>query len=112
MHNAYRDGRIHVCREKCATCVFRSGNLMMLNPGRVAEMVREATRHESAIICHDTLHRDNAVCRGFFDNHPTSPLQIAERLGLLEFDEEITDTPCFRQTPTTKAPNATPTDDR
>lgn len=27
-HNAYRDGRVHVCRQMCATCVFRPGNLM------------------------------------------------------------------------------------
>lgn len=30
--------------------------------------------------------QDNAVCRGFFDRHKTTPLQLAERLGLVVFD--------------------------
>jgi hypothetical protein len=58
---------------------------MHLNPGRLAEMVSDAKANESAIICHSTLGKDNAVCRGFFDRHPTQPLQIASRLGFVEF---------------------------
>lgn len=89
-HNTYRDGRVHVCREMCRTCVFRPGNVMHLEPGRLAEMVREALRDESAIICHSTLYEegvDNAVCFGFFDRHLTQPLQVAQRLGIIEWDE-------------------------
>lgn len=88
-HNAYRDGKVHVCRQLCETCVFRPDNLMRLEPGRLVAMVAETKANESAIICHSTLYRDhvdNAVCRGFYDRHPTQPLQIAERLGLIEFD--------------------------
>jgi hypothetical protein len=88
-HNAYREGKIHVCDRLCDTCVFRSGNLMRLEPGRLAAMVAEAKADESAIICHSMLYQDdidNAVCRGFYDRHPTQPLEIAERLGLVEFD--------------------------
>lgn len=87
-HNAYRNGRVHVCREMCPTCVFRPGNVMRLEPGRLAGMVREATEAESAIICHSTLYErgvDNAVCFGFFDRHATAPLQVAQRLGIIEF---------------------------
>lgn len=88
MHDAYREGRIHVCVEECSTCVFRSGNLMRLAPGRLAGMVRDAKAAESAIICHSTLYGEasNAVCHGFFKRHPTQPLQVAERLGLIEWD--------------------------
>lgn len=88
-HNAYRDGRVHVLEEMCATCVFRPGNLMRLARGRLAGMVASARRDDSAIVCHSTLYRDdveNAVCRGFFDRHPTTPLQIASRLDLVTFD--------------------------
>ena len=88
-HNAYRDGKVHVCRQLCETCVFRAGNLMHLEPGRLATMAAEATANESAIICHSSLYRegvDNAVCRGFCDRHRTQPLQIAQRLDLVEFD--------------------------
>ena len=62
---------------------------MQLSRGRLAAMVAEAKANESAMICHSTLHRDgveNAVCRGFYDRHPTQPLQIAERLELIELD--------------------------
>lgn len=85
-HNVYRDGRVYVCREMCATCIFRPGNLMQLQPGRVRSMVDEARSGESTIVCHSTLHKSqNAACRGFFDRYPTQPLQIADRLGLVEF---------------------------
>lgn len=88
-HDAYRDGKIHVCDTMCDTCVFRPGNLMRLEPGRLAGMVRDATRADSAIICHSTLYQHevrNAVCRGFYDRYRTQPLQLAERLGLVEYD--------------------------
>lgn len=90
-HNVFRDGRIFVCAEMCPTCVFRPGNLMDLKPGRLKEMVEGARRDESTIVCHETLAQwdghgqKNAACRGFFDRFPTTPLQIAERLGLITY---------------------------
>ncbi len=86
-HNVYRDGKVHVCEEMCTTCIFRPGNLMQLMPGRVEDMIAEAIKGGSAIICHSTLDGDNAVCRGFFDKHKTQPLQIAERLGFLQMEK-------------------------
>jgi hypothetical protein len=83
--NAFRGGKVHVKAEKCATCIFRPGNLMHLDPGRVAGMVAEAKRKDSAIICHSTLGtRKNAVCRGFFDSHGTIPLRLARIMGNVE----------------------------
>lgn len=87
--NTYRAGRIHVLAEKCSTCIFRPGNPMHLTPGRVRGMVRDANARDSAIICHATLYRPgvgNAVCRGYFDAHRTTPLQIAARLDLITYD--------------------------
>lgn len=83
MGNTYRQGKVHVMRRMCPTCVFRPGNKMHLEEGRVEEMVAEATAEDSAIICHSTLDSDNAVCRGFFDRHSTPTLQIADRLGAI-----------------------------
>lgn len=58
---------------------------MHLRPGRVKEMVEECIENESAVICHQTLDWDeHVVCRGFFDAHKTQPLQVAERLDLIE----------------------------
>ena len=83
MRPPFRDGLVHVCRQMCATCVFRPGNLMDLQPGRLEQMIKGSVRDESAIICHETLNGDRAVCRGFFNKHKTQPLQLAERLGYL-----------------------------
>jgi hypothetical protein len=85
--NVYRNGKIHVCRKMCQSCIFRSGNVFHLEPGRRDEMVAGALAEETAIICHSTLDGDNAVCRGFFDRHQTQPLQVAGRPGCLEFVE-------------------------
>ena len=50
-------------------------------------MVDQANANESAIICHDTLDgKAQAVCRGYFNRHQTQPLQIAGRLGMIEYD--------------------------
>lgn len=80
----FRDGKIHVCRTMCKTCIFKPGNLMNLQPGRVEQMVADATKNESCIPCHCTLGGAEAVCRGFYERHPTSPLQIAQRLDRIE----------------------------
>lgn len=87
MNNAFRTGRVHVCERKCDTCIFRPGNLMRLQEGRRDNMVAESIRDGGAIICHDTLDGDNAVCRGFFDVHKddVQALQVAERLGFIEY---------------------------
>ena len=87
----YRDGRIHVLSRMCSTCVFRPGNLMDLNSGRLKGMVEESLAQDSAITCHQTLPYGGyavpggAVCRGFYDahGHRVTPLQIAERIGLV-----------------------------
>jgi len=83
------DGKVRVQAEKCATCIFRSGNLMHLRPGRVSEMVAEVKEMDGCIPCHETLEGDEqAVCRGQFDKHKTMPLQVAERLDEIEFVKE------------------------
>lgn len=84
-HNVYRNGRLHVCAEMCPTCVFRPGNRMHLRPARLRGMIEDAKANQSCIVCHSTLDGGNACCRGFFDRYPTQPLQIAERLGLVEY---------------------------
>lgn len=86
MHDAFRNEKVHVCKKQCKTCIFRPGNLMQLNPGRVEQMVQDAINKDSAIICHDTLNGPNAVCRGFFDKYQTTPLQFAERLNMIEWE--------------------------
>lgn len=83
-HLVFYDGVIRVAKEMCPTCIFRPGNLMKLDPGRVKDMVEDARKNDSAIICHDTLDQPlQAVCRGYFDSYETQPLQVAKRLGMV-----------------------------
>ena len=87
--NAYGPGGLRVLTEKCGTCIFRPGNLMRLNPGRLRGMVDEALSGGGYITCHDTLtYGANpdfgpAVCRGFYDAHGerSNLIRIMDRLG-------------------------------
>lgn len=76
-NNVYRDGYVFVCEQMCSTCIFRKGNLMHLQPGRVREMVNEARRNDGTIVCHKTLGHDNAACYGFFARYKPFPLRLA-----------------------------------
>lgn len=59
---------------------------MHLQSGRVRSMVAKVRRTEGCIPCHKTLDwKEQSVCRGQFDAARTQPLQLAERLGLIEF---------------------------
>jgi hypothetical protein len=82
--DVFRNGKVHVQRRMCSTCIFRPGNLMNLEPGRVEGMV-EGAGDDGCIPCHKNLSGEGqAVCRGFFDNHKNQLLQIAERLDMIE----------------------------
>ena len=87
--NVYRGGKVHVVRDMCSTCIFRTGNLMDLSEGRRDEMVRESISEDVAIVCHSTLNTpENAVCRGFFDHHAkdTACLRLAKHFDVIAFD--------------------------
>jgi hypothetical protein len=82
---------VRVLSERCATCVFRPGNLMHLRPGRLRELVRENLAAGALLTCHDTLsygaHPEvgEAVCRGFWDRYrqQTNTWRVMERLSRL-----------------------------
>jgi hypothetical protein len=77
---------------ECATCIFKPGNPMHLDPGRLRRMVSEARGDAGYIICHSTLPYAGspvppAVCRGFADRYRTWQLQVMERLwGFVEVE--------------------------
>lgn len=86
----FSGSRVHVRAVLCSTCIFRPGNLMRLDPGRVAGMIRECLASESGnIVCHETTHGQapqRAICRGFWDRygHRQAFLQMAVRLGIIQ----------------------------
>jgi len=81
----FRDGKVHVMRRMCDTCIFRPGNLMQLSEGRVESMVEQATELQSCIPCHETLSGKQAVCHGFFKLHATMPLRLAQAMKRIEW---------------------------
>lgn len=85
----YRGGQVHVLEAKCATCIFRPGNLMDLRPGRVEDMVATCQQRQGVITCHSTLDTDvPAVCRGFWDVYRRDiwPLRLAVALDVVAYD--------------------------
>jgi len=74
-------GEIRLCSRMCDTCIFRPGNPMHLDPGRVAGMVQSARADEGHIVCHTTLDTDSpAICRGYADG-PDAGRSLALRIG-------------------------------
>lgn len=85
----YSNGKVHVMADKCSTCIFRPGNLMTLQPGRVKEMVEGASSAGSVIPCHKTIHgsaEQEAVCRGYYDAQAERvlALRLAVAMDMIE----------------------------
>jgi hypothetical protein len=81
------DGNVHIKASQCDTCIFRPGNLMHLEPGRVDDMVAEAIAEDGQITCHSTLDQyKGAICRGFWVQHRDEvwTLRLAEELGYIK----------------------------
>ncbi|MFD8723961.1 hypothetical protein ACFV2H_39905 [Streptomyces sp. NPDC059629] len=80
-------GIVRVCARRCDTCIFHPGNLMDLQPGRVAAMVTRARQTEGHVVCHETLGTETpAICRGFIDGPDQGrslALRLARALGTL-----------------------------
>lgn len=83
-HNAFRDGKVHVCDRLCDTCIFKPSQ-EAIPKERVDGMVAEAIENDSAVICHSTLNtkpKQNAVCRGFYEHHGGASLAIRAAIAL------------------------------
>ncbi|WP_234537693.1 hypothetical protein [Streptomyces shenzhenensis] len=80
-------GAVRVCARRCDSCIFHPGNLMHLQPGRVASMVTRARETEGHVVCHKTLGTESpAICRGFADGPDQGnslALRLARVLGTL-----------------------------
>lgn len=85
----YHSDRVHVMSEMCSTCVFRPGNLMHLNPGRLKDMVDTSIEDGAGITCHKTIHgghTQEAVCRGFLDKYAqrVPAFRLAAAMNMIE----------------------------
>lgn len=88
--NTFRDDKVHVLSEECATCIFRPHE-RPVDGRRVAGMVRDTMDDPGAtVVCHKTIYnevQENAICRGWYD-------RLADRdpiLRLAKFMDVITE---------------------
>ena len=89
MKPVYRDRKVHVQGEKCSTCIFRPGNPMYLDDGRVKSMVDQCLEDPAGNIpCHQTLDGDRAICRGFWDGYADRQpvLRLAKAMNIIEYE--------------------------
>ena len=76
---------VWIMAEQCSTCIFRPGNLMQLNEGRMKDLTQSCDRADTNVICHQTLSDDvGALCKGSVDRRPGQMVRIAERLGAIK----------------------------
>lgn len=71
----------------CSTCIFRPGNPMHLQPGRVKGMVDDVVAHDSFTQCHKTLGCEpgqGALCHGMTKRHEGQLVRTFRRMGTIE----------------------------
>jgi hypothetical protein len=85
--------KLRIMAEKCSTCIFRPGNKMDLQPGRVKGMLEDVRRTDSFVTCHKTLGtgKPGAICAGSSEAHMGQVERIARRFDgvLLVTEEEV-----------------------
>lgn len=82
---------------QCDTCIFRPGNPMHLEQGRLAELVEANRAAGAALICHKTLpygdhpEMGQAVCRGYYDAFADEcpAIQLMKRMFGPDVFEEV-----------------------
>lgn len=89
----WRDARMYVLSRKCATCIFRPGNLMHLPEGKVEELVQGCIDDDTVIPCHETLDGPRSVCRGLWDKHRRDIviLRTAQAFEVVAYDDPPTE---------------------
>ena len=88
MARTFVNGRVHVRRTQCKTCIYRPGNLMHLDEGRREQMEADANKSGGCIPCHDNLYEGakiEPVCRGYWNVNQSVPLRLAEALERITF---------------------------
>lgn len=83
-------GKLRIMAEKCSTCIFRPGNVMRLEPGRVKGMLVDVRANDSFVTCHKTLGTGGpgAICAGSSEAHMGQVERIARRFGSVAFVTE------------------------
>lgn len=97
---------------RCSTCIFRPGNRMRLEDGRLADVVAQNRAAGAVLICHKTTYGQapdlgEVMCRGYFDAYGSeaTTVQVMERLFGPDW-YEVVDPPTDAPAPTTDRPRS------
>lgn len=84
-HKVYRDGKLHILAEPCVTCIF--GANRPVDTERVRGMLAECIKENTIVPCHEWMDtKTPVVCRGLWNTGKVAILQLAERMGVAQFD--------------------------
>lgn len=75
-------GKLLVCAKRCDQCLLSQAKIV--SDDRRAQVLEECRRTGRYFLCHKSTRA--VVCRGFFDTEPNQVCQVADRLGLVQFD--------------------------
>lgn len=70
----------------CKNCLFSENRI--ISPQRAASILADALQDDTYFICHAaSMKGEEVVCRKFYEEHKEDnrALQIAQRLGIVEF---------------------------
>lgn len=78
-----------VMKEQCETCIFRPGNPMHLEEGRLQAMINQTDADDTNVVCHQSAGLKGAIrceawCRGSVDRKPGQAVRMMRDLGILE----------------------------
>jgi hypothetical protein len=80
----FDDAGVHVMAERCASCIFRPGNLMHLRAGRMADLTQQTDAADTNVICRQTLDRPvGAFCAGSVERRAGQAVRMAYRLSMI-----------------------------
>jgi len=86
MTKTFVDGRVHVRKRMCKTCIFGSNRLMGIDQERVDQMTRDADKADTCIPCHDHLYQGEdiePVCKGYYDRGSSAVLRLATAMDIV-----------------------------
>jgi len=83
-HKVYVDGKVHIRKRRCDTCIF--GGNSPVSVERREEMVAICAKGEGCIPCHHHLGEAvEPVCHGFYELRQNFILRLAEAMEVIEW---------------------------
>lgn len=95
MSNTFIDGKVHVRKTQCKTCIYRpagKGRILGIEDERREQMERDAAAAESVISCHSHLYEGEPiepVCRGYWNAQAdhVGLLRLAQAMQIVSYDD-------------------------